>query len=207
MNKISQKVFNVITYNLNQILFWVRNPHRLKMKCNGYKNVRIPFWMGIGKDTEIRIFNKQKNHISVSFGKGCWVGKRVSLTTTGNQKISLGDNSSIQDGTHLIGDIEIGSNVLFAPNVFASSGTHIFKEEPMMPIKHQDAKYSHIKDKYNKKIKIGDDVWIGTGTYISQGVTIETGVIIGANSVITKDIPSYSIVVGNNKIIGNRKDM
>lgn len=43
---------------------------------------------------------------------------------------------------------------------------------------------------------INNDVWIGDGSIIMQGVTIGNGVVIGANSVVTKDIPDYSIVAG-----------
>lgn len=46
-------------------------------------------------------------------------------------------------------------------------------------------------------IHIGQDVWIGASTTIMSGVTIGTGSIIGAGSVVTKDIPPFSIAVGN----------
>lgn len=47
------------------------------------------------------------------------------------------------------------------------------------------------------KIEIGSDVWIGTGAQILSGVKIGNGAVIGANSVVTKDVPDYAIVVGN----------
>ena len=47
-----------------------------------------------------------------------------------------------------------------------------------------------------KKTTIGNDVWIGAGVVIIAGVTIGNGVVIGANSVVTKDIPDYSIYAG-----------
>ncbi|MEF9932408.1 MAG: DapH/DapD/GlmU-related protein, partial [Bacteroidales bacterium] len=42
-----------------------------------------------------------------------------------------------------------------------------------------------------------DDGWIGGNCCINQGIHIGTHVIIGAGSVVTKDIPSYSVAVGN----------
>lgn len=51
-----------------------------------------------------------------------------------------------------------------------------------------------------KDIVIGNDVWIGADVSILEGVTIGDGAIIGMCSVITKDIPPYTIVVGNNEI-------
>ena len=44
---------------------------------------------------------------------------------------------------------------------------------------------------------MSDDVWIGGNCCINQGVKIGSHVIIGAGSVVTKDIPSFSVVVGN----------
>ena len=49
----------------------------------------------------------------------------------------------------------------------------------------------------NGDIIIENDVWIGAKATIMSGVTIHNGAVIGANSVITKDIPPYAIVVGN----------
>ena len=45
-------------------------------------------------------------------------------------------------------------------------------------------------------VKIGDGVWVGTGVVITKGVTIGEGAIIAANSVVTKDVPSFAIVGG-----------
>jgi len=50
---------------------------------------------------------------------------------------------------------------------------------------------------FEKKCIIGNDVWIGTNSTILRGVTIGNGAVIGANTVVTKDVPDYAIVVGN----------
>ncbi len=44
--------------------------------------------------------------------------------------------------------------------------------------------------------QIGHDVWIGWGAVVLQGVQVGTGAVIGANTVVTRDVPAYSIVVG-----------
>jgi len=48
-----------------------------------------------------------------------------------------------------------------------------------------------------KPCNIGHDVWIGKQAFVKRGVTIGNGVVVGAHSVVTKDIPDFSIVVGN----------
>lgn len=48
----------------------------------------------------------------------------------------------------------------------------------------------------HKEVKIGNDVWIGAKAIIMGGITIGNGSVIGAGSVVTKDIPPYSIAAG-----------
>lgn len=45
-------------------------------------------------------------------------------------------------------------------------------------------------------IVVGNDVWIGTGAIIMSGVTIEDGAIVAAGSIVTRDVPAYTIVAG-----------
>ena len=50
---------------------------------------------------------------------------------------------------------------------------------------------------YGKEVIIGDNVWIGGNTVICPGVQIGSNVVIGAGSVVTKDIPDWSVAAGN----------
>ena len=49
----------------------------------------------------------------------------------------------------------------------------------------------------SKPIVIEDDCWLGGGVIVLAGVTIGKGSVIGAGSIVTKDIPPYSVAVGN----------
>ena len=50
---------------------------------------------------------------------------------------------------------------------------------------------------YGQPITLGDKCWLGAGVIVCPGVTIGEGAVIGAGSVVTRDIPPYSVAVGN----------
>ena len=81
--------------------------------------------------------------------------------------------------------VTIGSNVLLGPGVQLYTASH--------PLEAQ-MRRTH---KISKPISIGDDCWIGGNAIICPGVTIGNGCVIGAGAVVTKDIPDYSMAVGN----------
>ena len=83
-------------------------------------------------------------------------------------------------------DIFVGNNVLFGPNVTVSAGTHPIHPE----LRSKQAQY-------NIPIHIGNNVWIGANSVILPGVNIGENSVIGAGSIVTKDIPSNVIAVGN----------
>ena len=82
--------------------------------------------------------------------------------------------------------IQIGSNVMFGPNVQLYTAAH--------PI---DALERRKGSEYAKPISIGNDCWIGGSAIVSPGVTIGDRCIVGAGAVVTKDIPADTIVIGN----------
>jgi acetyltransferase-like isoleucine patch superfamily enzyme len=84
------------------------------------------------------------------------------------------------------GKVIIGNNVLIGPNVSIYSVTH--------PFDYKERRKGYIQ---GKQITIGNDVWIGGNVVILPGVSIGDNTIIGAGSVVTKDIPSNVIAVGN----------
>ena len=85
-----------------------------------------------------------------------------------------------------IGKVRIGANTQIAPNVAIYTAGH--------PI-HPEARNSGYE--YGIDVTIGDNVWIGGNACIMPGVHIGDNVVIGGGSVVTKDIPSNVIAVGN----------
>ncbi|MVN77047.1 sugar O-acetyltransferase [Hymenobacter sp. HMF4947] len=81
--------------------------------------------------------------------------------------------------------ITIGSHVLFGPGVQLYAATH-----PLGAEVRRTLELAH-------PITIGDDCWVGGSAIICPGVTIGNGCVIGAGAVVTKDVPAYSLAVGN----------
>ena len=85
-----------------------------------------------------------------------------------------------------VGKVTFGDNCLLAPNVAIYTAGH--------PI-HPDSRNSLYE--YGIDVTIGDNVWIGGNVVIMPGVNIGSNCVIGAGSVVTKDIPAWSIAAGN----------
>lgn len=117
--------------------------------------------------------------------------------TFGNGRgIKIGSYSGIGVDCSVHGPLSIGKNVMMGPEVVILTHTHKY-DNLDVPMSEQGS--------IIKPIVIGDDVWIGMRAIIMPGVTIGKGVIIGANAVVTKDVPDYSVVGGiPAKIIKNR---
>lgn len=85
-----------------------------------------------------------------------------------------------------VGKITFGDNCLLAPNVSIYTAGH--------PI-HPDSRNSLYE--YGIDVTIGDNVWLGGNVIVCPGVTIGSNCVIGAGSVVTKDIPDWSLAAGN----------
>lgn len=91
-------------------------------------------------------------------------------------------NFTTVDDTH----IYVGDYTMFGPNVVLATAGH--------PI---NAELRQKGYQYNAPIHIGRNCWLGSGVLVLPGITIGDNVIIGAGSVVTKDIPSNVVAVGN----------
>ena len=109
-------------------------------------------------------------------------------------EIRIGHNCDFGEFIHIscTSSIHIGNRVLTGRWVTITDNSHgRNKPEELDIAPAERAIYS------KGGITIGNNVWIGDKVTILAGVHIGDGVVIGANSVVTKDIPPYSIVAGN----------
>lgn len=132
----------------------------------------------------------QSTKKAVSIGKKTIIGKHTRISAGGRGKVEIGMNVLIDDFTFVMAHekIEIGDNTKIAAFCFLTDFNHKFN----------DFKKSIKEQGYETKpVKIGRNVWIGTHSIILPGVAIGDNSVIGAGSVVTKNIPSRSIAVGN----------
>jgi acetyltransferase-like isoleucine patch superfamily enzyme len=108
--------------------------------------------------------------------------------------IQVGDDVSIGSGATFIAsesDIIIGSKVMFGPNVTIIGGDH---NTSLVGKFMYDVTEKRPED--DQPVVVEDDVWVGAGATILKGVRLGRGCIVGAGSVVTKDIPPYTVVAG-----------
>jgi acetyltransferase-like isoleucine patch superfamily enzyme len=111
-----------------------------------------------------------------------------STINNGVGDILIGDKTIIGIGCTLIGPLTIGDDVMLAQNIVLSALNHSYQDVSVSP---------SVQEVTCKPIVISDRVWIGANSVITAGVTLGRHSIVGAGSVVTKDIPDYSVAVGN----------
>ena len=121
-------------------------------------------------------------------GEGCYVEPPLH-SNFGGHHVHFGKgvyanfNLTLVDDTH----IYVGDGTMFGPNVVVATAGH-----PILPDLRGSAPLQ-----YNLPVHIGKNCWIGAGALILPGVTIGDNTVIGAGSVVTRNIPSGVVAVGN----------
>ena len=139
------------------------------------------------------IFNEKYIHI----GEHTMIGPHVALSAgmvpgqecLTDRVVSIGDRCLIGRGSGIVGhfSVEIGNDVWTGHHVYITDQNHGYLDVTR-PIS--------VQSQPEKPVTIGDGSWLGHGTVVLPGATIGRHVVIGANSVVTGDIPDYSVAVG-----------
>ena len=128
------------------------------------------------------------------------------LTFAHGGEIKIGEWCYVGEGSRIWSavSIEIGNRVLISHSVnIFDSLTHPLKSAA----RHQQVRqifgegHPSTISLDESPVKIGDDAWIGAGAMVLRGVTVGEGGIVAAGAVVTKDVPSYSIVAGNPAVV------
>lgn len=154
-----------------------------------------------GNDCYIKPFRDLKGANNISLGDRVCVGYNCVFETYSyylDQEfkpfVIIGNDSNIGDDSHLtcINKIIIGNNVCMGRKIFITDNAHGASIRDLLDMR------PNIRPLFSKgPVVIEDNVWIGEMVCIMPGVTIGHGSIVGANAVVTKDMPPYSIIGGN----------
>ena len=139
------------------------------------------------------IFNEQY----ISIGEDTLIGEGVALSAgmvpgqvcISTPVVTIGDRCLIGRGSGIVGhfSIIIGNDVWTGHHVYITDQNHGY-EDITRPISQQTQP--------ERAVVIGDGSWLGYGAVVLPGVTIGKHCVIGANSVVTSDIPDFSVAVG-----------
>ena len=142
-------------------------------------------------------------------GKGVTICRRTRMDVLPFQEFTMGDYSTVEDfatvnngvgpvhignntrigiGNTVIGPVTIGNNVILAQNIVMSGLNHNYTNINI-PIYKQGETVG--------TIIIEDDCWIGANAVITAGVTVGKHSVVAGGAVVTKNIPPYSVAVGN----------
>lgn len=108
--------------------------------------------------------------------------------------LQVGDESFINAGAHVSGDVRIGDRVMIGPGVTLLSGRHLFNLPGRLP---RYLRASVDNPEQLATLRVEDDVWIGAGSIVLGGVTVGQGSVLGAGAVASRDIPPFVVAVGS----------
>ena len=176
IKKLSSKQKQILLVFLSKIKLFF---YKKDIGKNSYidKTVNVFGWnhVSIGKNTLIgeqswlNVNGRIQNHKHIKIGNNCYIGRRNLLASS--KELIISDYVMTSNECKFLGSNHVYSNPL----------------EPYIATGTMD----------NDVLKIGVNVWIGAGAIVLGAVTVGHGSIIGAGSVVTKDIPPFSIAVGN----------
>jgi acetyltransferase-like isoleucine patch superfamily enzyme len=201
MQKISLAIIRFTAKIIGFIIPWQLTRIWLYFINHVYSSIQSRSFKKCGKNfyLEYKANLYGTKHIIVGDNFGCRRGLRIEvydhfLEDQFSPEIIIGNNVKMGDDCHIaaINKIIIGDDTLMAGKIFITDHYH-------GKINNEDLLHTPAKRPLFSKgeVIIENNVWIGEGVAVLPGVVIGNHSIIGANAVITKSIPPYSVVAGN----------
>ena len=179
--KIDSFLVRLLSYSLNRLM--ESDPHvYLKLK-------------------KANINEANKKLLSDLQNSGAGIRLNGEIRVTNPEGLQLGNNVHIGNNAYINtrGGVSIGDHTHISRNLTIYSSNHKFNNASALPY---DSNFN------DKPVVIEEGVWIGMNVNILPGVTIGRGAVIGMGTTVTKDVPAYSIVVGQSqRVVGERNQI
>lgn len=153
------------------------------------KGTKIALTAVIGRNSTFEGCNRIYDY-SLFYGRigfGSYISKNSHLSAQVGRFCSIGNNVRVTQGNHPVYSWASTHPAFYSNGM--QSGISFVNSQLFEELTYAD-------DRIKVACVIGNDVWIGDNVTILAGVTIGDGAVIGAGTVVTKDVPSYAIVVG-----------
>lgn len=190
-----------------------------EIRTQYYKKVLRHLGENVEIDADVKIINPQW----ISIGDNCHIMGGTTMIARGERGITIGDNVWIKENVLLDTERADDGYINIENNVYIGTGTTLFGhvgldiyEYSLLAQNITCTPYSHIfndpedmiirQGGHTLPVKIGPDAYIGMGVDIMYTGSVGKGSVVGAGSVVVKEIPPYSVAIGNPaKVIKERK--
>ena len=147
--------------------------------------------ISIAPGCDIRGIDRMQFGKGVVIQKDCWLNIAFQNPEVGpmiviGEGTNIGRRSTVSAANRIV----IGRHVLIAPNVFITDTHHAYQKVGI-PVMQQGI------TTHQDRVSIGDESWIGINSVVMGNVKVGRHCVIGANSVVNRDIPDYSVAAGN----------
>lgn len=192
--------------------FALRIPRQLIFQAH---QRRLQRWCNLGADAQLltgcKLLNYRSDPSLITIGSGSRVGAELMVFGHGG-RITIGSNCFVGEGTRIwsSNEVRIGNNVLISHDVnIHDTNSHSMsaarRRQHVSDIFHSGHP-AFLPDVPDSAVVIEDDAWIGFNSTVLKGVRIGRGAVVGACSVITKDVPAFTVVVGSPaRVVGRSK--
>ncbi len=202
--RIENLTFSTNLEDDEKILFRTFGPDskiRTPFECTNPQFVEIGKFVSINREMRLSVFKDITHHID--YLKEHYPGLERKVKRRDylfhDPSVTIGDCTSFGRFCFITctGRIKIGKAVIFSDRVYISDTDHRY-EDPDLPILYQSLTKGGA-------VEIGDHSWIGTGVTVLN-CSIGKHCVIGAHSLVTKDIPEYSVAAGTPARVIKRYD-
>lgn len=176
--------------------FWIKKAGGLTL-IGRQVTIRNPQYVSVGANFVAEDFCEIQglSQEGLVFGRQVTIGRFSMIRPSGYYGREIGIGLKVGDYSNIGaycyigcgGGVEIGSHVMMSPRVGLHSENHNF-DQVDLPMKEQGVE--------RRGIVIEDDCWLASGSVVLSGVRVGRSSIVAAGAVVTKDVPSYSIVGG-----------